>query len=85
MEAGKHIVHELAEQFCEEIEDANKYLDLAAEADEDGMRGTAKALRMIAREEMTHAKFLRDDLRIMHHFDTEKEEKWEKLLSRMEH
>lgn len=78
----KNIREHFLEDFCEEIEDSNKYLDLSEEAEEAGMHGTAIALQMIAHEEMTHARFLRNELEHMHALPIEKHEKWEKLLKR---
>ena len=79
----KTLTHRLREQFCEEIEDAHKYLDLAEEAERDGWHLTANGLEMIAHEEMTHASFLRERLKEWGEYHEEKDEKWHHLLHRL--
>lgn len=79
----KSFMHKISERFCEEIEDANTYLNLADEATAASMPWTSKALRMIAHEEMTHARYLRDRLEEVGALHAEKEEKWDCLLKRM--
>ena len=79
----KTLAHRLREQFCEEIEDANEYLDLAEEAERDGWHLTANGLEMIAHEEMTHANFLRERLMEWGEYHAEKDEKWHHLLQRL--
>ena len=83
MEEKKHWKHELSEQFEEEIEDANKYLDLAEEAEEDKCYITANSLELIAHEEYSHAHFLRGRLEEWGMFTHEDKELWEKLERRM--
>ena len=79
----KTLANHLQEQYCEEIEDANKYLDLAEKAEHDGWHLTARGLEMIAHEEMSHASFLRERLLEWGEYHIEKDEKWHHLLHRL--
>ena len=79
----KHWKHKIQEQFCEEIEDAHEYLELAEEAEEDGCYQTAHGLELIAHEEMSHANFLREKLIELGMYHHEKDEKWHHLLHKL--
>ena len=79
IEATKDWKHHLVEQYYEEIEDAHEYLKLAEEAEDDHCYITANGLEMIAHEEMTHARFLRDKLEEWDIPHGAKEAEWEKL------
>lgn len=79
MEQHKEWKHKLLHDYYEEIDDANKYLKIAEEAEADMCYMTANALEMIAHEEMTHARYLRDKLDDWHIPHGEKESEWEAL------
>ena len=82
MEITKHWKHQLVEDYYDEIEDAHKYLKLAEEAEKDSCYVTANGLAMIAHEEMTHARFLRDKLEEWGIPHDAKEAEWEALEHR---
>lgn len=69
----------LVEEYEDEIEGAEKYLDLAKEAEEAECYITANAIELIAHEEFSHAKFLHGRLEEWGMLPREKEEAWEKL------
>lgn len=50
------------EDFSDEMEDFNKYCDMAQAAEEMGNAELAKGLYMVAHDEYTHAKFIHDNL-----------------------
>lgn len=50
------------EDFMDEIEDSNKYLDMAVAAEEMGHERLAKGLYLMAYDEYTHADFIHDNL-----------------------
>jgi rubrerythrin len=79
----KSLTLRLREQFCEEIEDAHEYLDLAEEAERDGWHLTARGFKMIAHEEMSHANFLRERLLEWGEYPDGKDDKWHHLLHRL--
>lgn len=53
-----HIKREFQEDFLDEIEDCNKYLDMAAEAEAAKMDQLTQGLYAIAWDEYTHARFI---------------------------
>lgn len=50
------------EDFLDEIEDSNKYCDMAMAAEEMGHMTLAKGLYEMAHDEYTHAHFIHDNL-----------------------
>ena len=62
MEINKNWKLHLLEDYYEEMEDAHKYINLAEEAEKDDCYITANALEMLAHDEFTHAKWLRNKL-----------------------
>jgi rubrerythrin len=79
MEQAKEWKHQLLNDYYKEINDSHHYLALAKEAEADMCYMTANALEMIAHEEMTHARYLRDKLDDWHIPHAEKEAEWEAL------
>lgn len=75
---------ELIEKMCEELKDADMYLEMSKIAEADGERSLAKGLEEMALDEVTHADFLRDSLISAGHYHphehTEIEEKWNEAL-----
>lgn len=53
------VKHAIAENFPDEIHDSNKYLTLAQTAAENGESTSARGFFEMAKEEYTHAKFLK--------------------------
>lgn len=51
-----------SEDFCDEIEDSNRYCDMADAAKDEGHEELAKGLYEMAYDEYTHAKFIYDHL-----------------------
>lgn len=58
----KKFYHEMMEDFPDEINDANKYLDFARMAKKHGDEEIAEGLIEIAKDEYTHAHFIREIL-----------------------
>ena len=81
MENYKSWKHQLLEDYYEEIADANKYLKLSEEAEKESFYNTAKTLELMAHDEMTHARFLRDKLEEWGIPHSAKEAEWEELES----
>ena len=50
------------EDFCDEINDCNKYCDMAMAAEREGNEHLEKGLYAMAHDEYTHAKFIHDML-----------------------
>lgn len=56
------IKNDFKEDFLDEIEDSNKYCDMAMAAEEMGYAKLAKGLYEMAHDEYTHAHFIHDNL-----------------------
>lgn len=56
------IKNDFKEDFLDEIEDSNKYCDMAMAAEEMGHAELAKGLYAMAHDEYTHAHFIHDNL-----------------------
>lgn len=56
----KEVVDKIKENFPDEIHDCNCYLDMAQAAKADNRTDVAHGLYLIAQDEYTHAKFLRE-------------------------
>lgn len=74
------------ERFRDEIEDAERYMNLSQEAEHLGKNKEALGLRELAREEYTHARFFRDLVKD----DTEQSQEqmetwqmWHRMINRL--
>lgn len=56
------IKNDFKEDFLDEIEDSNKYCDMAMAAEEMGHTKLANGLYAMAHDEYTHAHFIHDNL-----------------------
>lgn len=79
MENYKSWKHQLLDDYYEEISDAHKYLKLSEDAEKESFYHTAQTLELMAHDEMTHARFLRDKLEEWGIPHAAKEEEWEAL------
>lgn len=72
------------EDFCDEIDDSNKYCDMAHAAEMAGREELAKGLYEMSYDEYTHAKFIHDNLIDWGYEIPEKEMmKWHELKERI--
>lgn len=80
----KDIKEAFAEDFCDEVEDSNKYCDMAHAAEMEGHEELARGLYEMAHDEYTHAKFIHDNLVDWGYEFSEKESmKWHELKERV--
>ena len=78
------IKNDFKEDFLDEIEDCNKYCDMAMAAEEMGHTELARGLYGIAHDEYTHAHFIHDNLVDWGYEIPEKEMlKWHELKERI--
>mgnify|MGYP003590994733 CR=1 FL=1 len=56
------IKNDFKEDFLDEIEDCNKYCDMAMAAEEMGLTKLASGLYEMSHDEYTHAHFIHDNL-----------------------
>lgn len=72
------------EDFCDEMDDSNKYCDMAHAAEMEGHEDLAKGLYLMSYDEYTHAKFIHDNLVDWGYEFPEKESmKWHELKERI--
>lgn len=69
MKTKEELMHVLKEHIEEELEDVETYLDLAEDARENNCPYLEKALQMIARDEYSHGRFLKNYLKDRHNYD----------------
>lgn len=58
----KDIKDAFKNDFCDEINDSNKYCDMAHAAEMEGHMDLARGLYAMAHDEYTHAKFIHNNL-----------------------
>lgn len=74
-----------AEDFCDEVEDSNRYCDMAHAAETAGHKELAHGLYEMSHDEFTHAKFIHDNLVDWGYEFSEKESmKWHELKERIQ-
>lgn len=72
------------EDFCDEMDDCNKYMDMAHAAQMEGHEELARGLYAMSHDEYTHAKFIHDHLVDWGYEFPEKEMmKWHELEERV--
>lgn len=85
MMAIEELTKAMLKDFGEEIDDANKYCDMAKAAEELGWDRTAEGFYEMARDEYTHAAFLEDVMEKYHvPIPEEHHKKFHELEERME-
>lgn len=74
------------EDFCDEIKDSNKYMDMAMFAEQMGNEKLAKGLMEMSHDEYTHAKFIHYNLVNWGcEIPSDSLMKWHDLKERIEH
>lgn len=85
MEEKKSWKQDLLDEFCEELDGAEKYAEYSLNAKTEGNIWLATGLWQISYDEYTHARFIRSEMIASHHYNPEhypeKEKRFHKIAS----